>query len=171
MQPNAGGALSGEVRAALLRVGNQLADTGLRGAALATALENEVFTSESRRRTLAPGERALIAQGAQAVAAQWQQIDTFNEGVGAGFAFELEAPLLPGSVPGTTADVVFTGDLGTGKGPERIFLRLTDLDTPDQLTILARVRDAWADIVGASGDPEHASLDESSLQLRGLYRG
>ena len=117
------------------------------------------------------GVRFPEGRDAAAVAAQWEEIDTFNEGVRAGFAFELEAPLLPGSVPGTTADVVFKGDLGTGNGPQRIFVRLTDLDTADQLTILERVREAWADIVGLSGDPAAASLDEASLELRGLYRG
>ena len=172
MSPSGGGApLPGEVRAALIAGIARGADAGLSGPALA-GVAYQAAEAAARRAGIdfepLAGDVAVLADE---LAHQRQELRDIEEALRGGFALDFEPPTVPGSLPGTTADVTVEGDLGDGKGTRTIYVRVTNLESNDAEALLRAVRDTFASLAGNYPPSEEQGFDEGSITIRALYQG
>lgn len=169
--PGSGTALPPEIRANLIYNLERLSQRGLTGGTLAAALAQGAEQRAQRLGLLTPDLGLAIQETALALAQQERELRAAEGAARGGLAVEIVPVELPGALPGITADVEVLGNIGSGRGDETLYLRLTNLPGSDVRDILAALQDALDELAQRYRPGETATFFADSLRIRNVVAG
>lgn len=163
--------LPGEVRRALIEGANRAAEAGYGVAASLAEIRQSGIDRATELGQLDRDTLQTISTWAIRLAHSVADLAALNEALATGADYAAVAPILPGVVPGLTVNTTVEADIGSGRGVERVYVRLTNLPDASADTIRAAVDRALEEYASAYGPGTAYYFESGTISVREFYQG